>query len=386
MATTLRETSLSKSNPEISGRLDSLIVKVAERCNLKCSYCYMYEHEDKSYLKRPKFMDETIFNLVLLRAKEYCDRRPNHKLFLTFHGGEPTLLGPTRFLRYIIKAREFLGNRLGGISMQTNGTLIDDEWIAILKKYHIPVSISLDGPALAHDANRVDFMGNGSHSSTVRGFRLLQKAGLKPGILCVIDPRASGLENYRYFRSLGATHINFLLPDATWESKDKLYGELGVTPIADYLIPVFDKWFGEDDPSVQIRILLGLLSKMMGGDQNSDSFGNPLMSYLIVETDGSIQALDALRVCEEGIADSGLNVATHGFDNLAQGLPLVHRVVHEGIPLCDTCRACPEVNLCGGGYLPHRYSKGNGFNNPSIWCLDILKIIGHMRNRTGLMS
>ena len=108
------------------------------------------------------------------------------------------------------------------------------------------------------------------------------------------------------------------------------------------------------------------------------------MSYLIVDTDGSIQALDALKVCDEGVAESGLNVATDGFDDLARGLPLVNKVIHEGIPLCPKCRSCEESAVCGGGYLPHRYSKENGFDNPSAWCEDILKLIAHLRAKTGI--
>jgi uncharacterized protein len=59
----------------------------------------------------------------------------------------------------------------------------------------------------------------------------------------------------------------------------------------------------------------------------------------------------------------------------------VHQVVHRGIPLCATCRRCPEAAICGGGHLPHRYARKNGFDNPSVWCADILALMRHMRSR-----
>jgi len=59
-------------------------------------------------------------------------------------------------------------------------------------------------------------------------------------------------------------------------------------------------------------------------------------------------------------------------------------LVHEGIPSCPTCRQCPEHSACGGGYLPHRYSHSNAFNNPSVWCADIKKLLQHIRLKTGL--
>jgi uncharacterized protein len=71
----------------------------------------------------------------------------------------------------------------------------------------------------------------------------------------------------------------------------------------------------------------------------------------------------------------------NGFDDLRVGLPLVYQAVHEGFPLSPICQACHEKDICGGGYLPHRYSRVSGFNNPSVWCADILKLIGHIRRK-----
>lgn len=361
------------------GRIDALIMKVAERCNLNCSYCYMYQHADQSYAHRPAVMSDAVFDQTLLRVKEYCDRRAPHKMNLTMHGGEPTLIGTRRMSQLAERAHAVLQGRLSGISMQTNATLIDDEWIDVVRRHDIRVGVSLDGPADVHDTVRVDHAGRGSHRAAVRGLRLLQEAGLDPGLLCVINPGARGLEIYRYFRSLGVHRIDFLLPDVSHDHKQRFYGGYGATPIADYLIPIFDEWFQEDDPRFRVRLFWGLLKAMLGGAGETDSFGNPLQAYLIIESDGSIQALDALRVCEEGMADSGLNVFDDGFDDLHLGLPLVQRVVHEGIPLAAVCQACPEKAVCGGGYLPQRYARRNGFDNPSVWCQDILKLLAHIR-------
>jgi uncharacterized protein len=197
--------------------------------------------------------------------------------------------------------------------------------------------------------------------------------------LCVIKPGISGAEVYRHFRLLGLRRLDFLFPDVSHDNKARFYGHLGPTPVAGYLIPVFDAWMEEDDPDVSVRVLWGLLRQLLGGKATTDIFGNPRMGYLVVETDGSIEALDALRVCESGLGKSGLNVLRNSFDDLYLGLPLVHQVVHEGIPMAPQCRACPESRICGGGYLPHRYARANGFDNPSVWCADILKLLGHMR-------
>jgi uncharacterized protein len=103
------------------------------------------------------------------------------------------------------------------------------------------------------------------------------------------------------------------------------------------------------------------------------------MDYVVVETDGEIEALDALRVCQSGLPVSGLNVLRSDFDDLRLGNPLLYQAVHRGIPLSAQCQACPEREVCGGGFLPHRYSRARGFDNPSIWCKDILKLTRHIR-------
>jgi uncharacterized protein len=175
--------------------------------------------------------------------------------------------------------------------------------------------------------------------------------------------------------------LNFLLPDVSHDNKERFYGGRGPTPVADYLIPAFDAWFDDDDPNFRIRLFWGVIRMIMGGEGETDAFGNPLMSYVVVETDGAIEPLDALRACDDGITRNSLNVQRNGFDELHLGQPLLHRIVHEGMPLSALCQACRERDVCGGGYLPHRYARATGFDNPSVWCADILKLLTHIRSR-----
>lgn len=361
--------------------LDCIVLKVAALCNLNCSYCYVYNHQDTTFRDRPRVISDEVFDATLDRIEAYCARHPGRRMTIAFHGGEPTLIGAARFDALAGRARKRLGRRLAGLALQTNGTLIDAEWTRVLTRHDVNVGVSIDGTAAVHDAVRVDHAGRGSHRAVVSGLRRLQKAGVDPSVLCVIDPGRPGLDVYRHFRRLGVQRMNFLLPDVSHDSKALFYGGRGATPVADYLLPIFDAWLEEDDPDIEIRIFRGLIRMLMGGEGETDAFGNLLTGYLVVETDGSIETLDALRVCEHGLNRSGLTVLEHGFDDLEAGLPIVHQAVHLGFPLCATCQACPERDICGGGYVPHRYARANGFDNPSVWCADILKLLAHIRSR-----
>ncbi len=357
----------------------SLIVKVAERCNLNCSYCYMYQHQDQSFLSRPRFMSDEIFDSVLRRAREEC-ARPHRQMSLVFHGGEPTLIGPSRFERLAGKAREVLGEHLAYIAVQTNGTLLDKRWASVLRALDVQVGVSLDGPPEINDRSRVDHFGRGSWARVVRGIDALRAEGIEPAVLTVVTPGESGLPIFEHFLSEGLRHIDFLLPDVSHDSFLLWYGGRGETPVADYLLPVFDAWFELDDASVFVGLFWDLIERMLGGPGLSDVFGNPALRYVVIETDGSIEGLDALRVCDEGIASSGLNVLSHAFVELAHARPLVAKALSGQINLCATCQACEHEAICGGGYLPHRYSRRNGFDNPSVWCRDLKVLIAHIRD------
>ena len=362
--------------------IKGLVVKIVQRCNLNCSYCYMYQHEDQSWRQRPPFMSEEIFGHLLTRIEEYCDHRPGREMNITFHGGEPMLIGPQKFDRLVSMAIEKLKDRVS-LGMQTNGTLVNDEWIEVLKRHNLRVGVSLDGPPEIHDLSRVDHAGRGSYSETVQGLRKLQENRVFSSVLTVINPGQSGVEIYRHIRSLGVKNMNFLLPDVTHDSRRLFYPDFGGTPISDYLIPIFDAWFDEDDPNVVIRLFNAVLTGLMGSSANFEGIGNHCENYLVIDTDGNIQANDALKVCDDGISESGLNVARNGFEDLHLGLPLVNRLVHEGLSLSAQCQACAERDVCGGGLVTTRYAKANGFDNPSVWCADMLELIGHIRARVG---
>ncbi|MEO1367645.1 MAG: radical SAM protein, partial [Acidobacteriota bacterium] len=263
----------------------SIVLKLAGRCNLNCSYCYVYNRADRGYLSRPKFISARTFDATLARIREYCDDHSHKGMHLSFHGGEPTLIGPERFDRLASRAREVLGERLDGMGMQTNATLIDERWLEVFTEHGIQPGVSLDGPPHVHDAERVDHRGRGSYLDTVRGLRRLQDAGFQPGVLCVINPEMGGLEIYEHFLTLGIRSMGFLLPDASHDTKDGYYGHLGETPVADYLIPIFDRWFSDDDPKIKVRVFRDLLRLMFGGDGSTDAYGNGKMEYLVVETD-----------------------------------------------------------------------------------------------------
>jgi len=359
--------------------VSQIVLKVASLCNLNCSYCYVYNAKDKSYLDRPPQLSEDLTRTLLSRIRRYCESHPPHRMSICLHGGEPLLLGRERFRQLVRLIRADLGPHLGSLNVQTNAVLIDQAWARLLRELKISVSVSLDGDPGTNDSARVDHRGRGTYALTVSGIRHLQNEGIHLSVLSVVRPGASGADVYRHFRSLGITDLDFLLPDISHDDWHDQFGQWGPTPAADFLIPALEAWLAEDNPDVNVRFFADIFRLILGDAGETDAFGGGPMPYLIVETDGTMQANDALRVCEPSMAETGLNIWTDELDELNNARPLTRDLLAGAIPKPDACQSCPEFSTCGGGYMPHRYSRKRGFNNPSVWCADILRLFEHMR-------
>src|SRR5208337_2741345 len=143
----------------------TFILKVAERCNLNCSYCYMYNKGDTSYLRRPKFMTREIATAALERIASYAVRHQLPEITLALHGGEPLLIGRDWVRWFLDETRRVEAN--GGtrfiVGVQTNGTLLDAEWLELLNAYRVTIGISCDGPEEWNDLLRIGLDGSGSY-------------------------------------------------------------------------------------------------------------------------------------------------------------------------------------------------------------------------------
>lgn len=356
------------------------ILKVASRCNLNCSYCYVYNKGDSTWRSRPSIMPASVFTAAVGRIRRYCESSGQTVARAVFHGGEPCLVGAARLRAWCQELRNGLrGVATPHFSIQTNGTLVDAEWIALFRDEEIQVGVSIDGPAVIHDEFRVDHQGRGSHRTVEDGMKRLLAAGLSPQVLSVIPLRGDGLRTYEYFRALGVRRINFLLPDYTHDTKRSAVTPFGPTPVADFLMPIVERWCLTDWEETDVPLFRQIAELILGGSSGSDQFGNGPLGIVCVEANGDIEGLDVLRVCGNGTAAVGLSVLRDDFEQIATASDLHGPAIFEGLPLPSACVACPERDTCGGGYLPHRFSIERGFDNASIWCADILQLFAKMR-------
>ena len=165
-----------------------LLVKLASRCNINCTYCYWFR--DAEVYKKPAVFTKDAEDAFCKRLEEHITQHQLDEFLIIYHGGEPLLFPKHRFRTLNAKIDEIQSRTGCEISrgVSTNAMLIDEEWTQLFNTFGISVSVSIDGPPEIHDKYRVDMKGLGTHAATMRGIELLTKAGIEPGILSVCNP------------------------------------------------------------------------------------------------------------------------------------------------------------------------------------------------------
>ena len=357
------------------------VVKVVSRCNLNCSYCYMYNLADSTYRNQPAVMSADVTTAMCRRIADHAARHDVPWVHIILHGGEPLLMGKKRLRAWVEQVRAELGVRPEPFfSMQSNGVLIDDEWIDLLADLRVSIGISTDGPERFHDAFRVDNKGRGSFADVVTGIRRLQAHPrgheIFSVVMGVVNPDIPPRELFDYWQFLDVPGFDLSLPHANYLHPPPQ----GHVSYGDWMIEFFDLWFDQNRPDRHIRYFDNMLRMLFGYPLSTDNIGGKPVGVVVVETDGSIEPTDAFKCCEDGITKLGMNVRYNDFDDLYT-FSMV-QTLQQGAPmLCATCQACLLLNVCGGGYMPHRYSRERSFDNPSVYCADLMKLIWHIRRR-----
>lgn len=359
----------------------NLVLKIASRCNLNCSYCFMYNLGDDSYKLQPKFMSDEVLDALVTKVERYVLKNNLDSINFLLHGGEPLLAGKKRFLEIISKLRS-LNKRIPNFqtffSIQTNGVLLDDEWLYLLKKNDVFIGISLDGTKEAHDKYRVDHKGRGSYEEVKKALLLSKNVVNEANVVCVLDEEQSSKKMYENFKDLGVTSLNLLLKDFTKENFPYANNEDYNLPFANFLIELFDLWFF-DKERYRITLFHGLCSAIIGTRTISDENSNEFKS-LVIETNGEIEPIDSLKACGNKFTKTRVNVKTHEIEDIFN-TSLGSLYFNESLQACAQCKNCPIYEICNGGRLVHRYSKENGFDNPSVYCKDMIKLVAHIQHR-----
>ena len=351
-----------------------IVLKIAERCNINCSYCYYFNQDIDSSIGRPALISletaEAIAQYVARGVSEVGIKR----VIVSFHGGEPLLLKPSRFdeVCHVLRKHIEPVARLG-LSVQTNGTILNEQWLEVFKAHEINVGVSIDGGRVANDRFRLDHRGRSTFDKVEGNLvTLLAQSGdgdiAKPGTISVVDPR----NDYQHesLRGIGISTLSFLLPDRTHDVKFEPHEPLEAYGHA--LKKIADVWFEEDDPEVQVRQISCFFENFQkaAGSQNMLSSDKKLRPFkiMIIQSNGEVSLNDSYMPASDWYASQKkLSV----FDSTLQEFlnqEVFDRLDTAEMDLAPECQSCRWVGICRGGDLENRYSRVDGFKNPSVYC------------------
>jgi uncharacterized protein len=358
------------------------VVKVHSRCNLACTYCYVYEAADQLWRRQPHTMSRHTAERLCHRIAEHAARHRPASIRVILHGGEPLLAG-TSLLRGLTRTlRELLpaGTR-AEVVIQTNGTLLDDAVLRLCHEEDIRIAVSLDGTPRTHDRARRDAAGRGTHARVAAALRRLaapEHREVWAGLLCTVDVTADPLLTYEHLLSYDPPAIRLLLPLGNWTTRPPgRTADPTAVPYGHWLATVFDTWYRAPGPPVRIAFFESILDLLLGGVTRTETIGGAPSQLAVVDTDGALTLSDQLKSAYEGADRSGLDIHRHSFDALLGHPGVVARqLAAEG--LAAQCRDCPVGAVCGGGHYPHRYRADNGYLNPSVYCPDLMALIRHV--------
>jgi uncharacterized protein len=343
---------------------------------------------DQTWRERPLVMSADVVRLAADRIAEHARRHHLPRVGVVLHGGEPLLAGPAFFAdtARTLRARLPAGTA-ASLTVQSNGILLAPDILDVLGEEEIAVAVSLDGGPAAHDRHRRYPNGRGSYGDVARGLELLgsdRYRRLFAGLLCTVDVAQDPVACYEALLEFAPPRMDFLLPHGNWTARPPgRTDDPTATPYADWLGAVFDRWYSAPRQETELRLFREIIHLLLGGVSYLEGIGLAPTSVAVIETDGSLEQADALKSAYHGAAATGLHLATNSVEEMLRHPAMVAR--QSGLAaLAAQCQACSARAVCGGGFYAHRFRSGagaGGFDNPSVYCPDLLALIRRIRAR-----
>ncbi len=343
-------------------------------CNLDCKYCFYLEKE-KLFPPTEKFrMPDDVLESYI---RQYIQQQDAPEIGFAWQGGEPTMLGVDYFRTIVeLQAKHAGGKRITN-AIQTNGTLLDDEWCAFLKQHDFLVGLSIDGPRALHDAYRVDKRQKPTFDLVMRGLKLLKKHAVTFNTLTVVNRKNSQhpLEVYRFLKETGSGFIQFIplverrrddtartlgldlatppepgapapeSPVTSWSVEAETYGE--------FLTTIFDEWVKKDVGAVFVQLFDVALGNWMGMGGSLCVFSETCGRALALEHNGDLYSCDHYVYPQYKLG----NLMNQSLGDMVDSAQQRKFGQDKKDSLPRYCRECPVRFACHGECPKHRFIK-----------------------------
>lgn len=336
-------------------------------CNLACKYCY-YLEKNKLYptAQRHLMSDEMLEQFT----REYIEAQTMNQVLFTWHGGEPLLRSIDFYRKAISLQQKYAGDRRIDNVIQTNGTLLTDEWCEFFAQNHWLVGISIDGPQPDHDHYRLTAAGKPSWKKVMQGIKLLKKHGVEWNAMAVVNAYNVNhpLEFYRFFKENGCQFLQFTpiverltrhedgRTLANLADKDEIsLSEASVAPEqwGYFLCAIFDEWVRKDVGKIFVEIFDCTLANWMGISPGICAYSKECGHAGVMEHNGDVYSCDHFVFPEYKLG----NIRDHSLIDMLYGEQQQEfsRLKHSSLP--RQCKECDMEFACHGECPKNRFMK-----------------------------
>lgn len=336
-------------------------------CNLACKYCY-YLEKNKLYptAQRHLMSDEMLEQFT----REYIEVQTMNQVLFTWHGGEPLLRSIDFYRKALSLQQKYAGGRRIDNVIQTNGTLLTNEWCEFFAQNHWLVGISIDGPQPDHDHYRLTAAGKPSWKKVMQGIKLLKKHGVEWNAMAVVNAYNANhpMEFYRFFKENGCQFLQFTpiverltrhedgRTLASLADKDEIsLSEASVVPEqwGYFLCAIFDEWVRKDVGKIFVEIFDCTLANWMGISPGICAYSKECGHAGVMEHNGDVYSCDHFVFPEYKLG----NIRDHSLIDMLYGEQQQEfsRLKHSSLP--RQCKECDMEFACHGECPKNRFMK-----------------------------
>lgn len=336
-------------------------------CNLACKYCYYLEKNKLYPTAQQHLMSDEMLEQF---TREYIEAQTMNLMLFTWHGGEPLLRSIDFYRKALSLQQKYAGGRCIDNVIQTNGTLLTDEWCEFFAQNHWLVGISIDGPQPYHDHYRLTAAGKPSWKKVMQGIKLLKKHGVEWNAMAVVNAYNANhpLEFYRFFKENGCQFLQFTpiverltrhedgRTLASLADKDEIpLSKASVAPEqwGYFLCAIFDEWVRKDVGKIFVEIFDCTLANWMGISPGICAYSKECGHAGVMEHNGDVYSCDHFVFPEYKLG----NIRDHSLIDMLYGEQQQEfsRLKHSSLP--RQCKVCDMEFACHGECPKNRFMK-----------------------------
>lgn len=341
-------------------RFNMMFKPVGSKCNLACDYCY--------YLDKVKlYGTQLVMSLELLEKviEDYITINDNEQIVFDWHGGEPLLLGLDYFNKIVELQEKYKGNKCVYNTIQTNGTLLNDDYARFFKENNFLVGLSIDGPQHVHDRYRKYRNAEPTFMNVMRGVELLHRYAVDFNTLTTISKAGEGrgLEVYSFMKNIGSRYMQFMpvyeylsvktdnisCPDYD----DKRLAPWSVNPIeyGRFMCDIFDCWVKNDVGTYFVNLFDSTLANYCGVNPGTCVYSETCGANAVLEHNGDIYPCDHFVYEEYKLG----NINATSLYDIVNSNKMTEFGIDKRNALPDKCLRCKYFSLCHGECPKHRF-------------------------------